>query len=200
MIERQNIKKDRPLAPKYRVRRAEGASNPKRFGVAAKGKRIYIRTFGCQMNTRDSEALLGLFLEKGYVAAQSEKEADVILVNTCSVRGHAEQRAISFLGSLKKKAYSDKRIADSQDGENKKHSLNAKRYSLTAKPIIGLIGCMAKNRGEELFKKMGHIDLICGPAPFFRIPEYVERIKDSGVGGKRIRIKDLEDKARDESF
>src|SRR4030042_5691293 len=65
-------------------------------------KKIYIRTFGCQMNDRDSEALLGLFLEKGYQQAQSEKEAEVILINTCSVREHAEDRAISYAGTFKK--------------------------------------------------------------------------------------------------
>ncbi|MCF7894377.1 MAG: tRNA (N6-isopentenyl adenosine(37)-C2)-methylthiotransferase MiaB, partial [Candidatus Omnitrophica bacterium] len=52
--------------------------------------KIYIKTFGCQMNDRDSEALLGLFLQKGYIQAKSEKDAEVILVNTCSVRDHAE--------------------------------------------------------------------------------------------------------------
>ena len=65
-------------------------------------KKVYIKVFGCQMNDRDSEALLGLFLERGYIAVDKPEEADVILVNTCSVRDHAENRAISFLGSLKK--------------------------------------------------------------------------------------------------
>ena len=67
--------------------------------------KIYIRSFGCQMARRDSEALLGLFLEKGYVQATDEKEADVVLINTCSVREHAEDRAISYAGTLKKLKY-----------------------------------------------------------------------------------------------
>ncbi|UCC95951.1 MAG: tRNA (N6-isopentenyl adenosine(37)-C2)-methylthiotransferase MiaB, partial [Candidatus Omnitrophota bacterium] len=128
----------------------------------------YLKVFGCQMNDRDSEALLGLFLDKGYNRADTEKEADIILVNTCSVRDHAENRAISYLGSLKK---------------------------LSAKPVIGLIGCMARNRGEELFKRMSHIDLICGPASFAKIPFYVEKIQK-----EKIRIIDLEDGRRDEEL
>ena len=138
-------------------------------------KSLYIKTFGCQMNDRDSEALLGLFLERGYGQAQSVEEADVILINTCSVREHAEDRAISYAGSLKK--------------------LFAKLYPLNAKPVIGLIGCMARNRGEELFKKMPHIDLICGPASFPKIPQFIEKILE-----ERARILDLNDGLRDEEM
>ncbi len=131
------------------------------------------------MNDRDSEALLGIFLEKGHSQAKSEKDADVILVNTCSVRGHAENRALSLLGTYKKLK-----------------KVKAGTVHLRGQPpLIGLIGCMAKNIGEDVFSKMPHIDLICGPASFLKIPEYIERIKVSGS-----RIKDLEDRERDESF
>ncbi len=118
------------------------------------------------MNDRDSEALLGLFLEKGYVQAKDEKEADLILINTCSVRDHAENRAISYAGSLKK---------------------------LPA--IVGLIGCMARNRGEEVFKKMPHLSLICGPASFAKIPDYIGKIQK-----EKTRIIDLDDLKRDEQM
>jgi len=138
--------------------------------------KIYIRTFGCQMNDRDSEALLGLFVDKGYLIAESAEEADAVLVNTCSVRAHAEDRARSYLGSLKKKGPVPIR-------------------EQSPKKILGLIGCMAKNKGEELYERMPYIDLICGPASFSKIPEYVKRIKEEG-----IRIKDLEDKEREEDF
>jgi len=131
-------------------------------------KKIYIRTFGCQMNDRDSEALLGLFLQEGYVQAQGVDEADVVLINTCSVRDHAENRAVSFAGSLKR------------EGKKK---------------IVGIIGCMARNRGEELFKKMPHVSLICGPAKLFNIPAYIEKIRN-----EHTRIIDLEDMGRDEGF
>ncbi|RKY27977.1 MAG: tRNA (N6-isopentenyl adenosine(37)-C2)-methylthiotransferase MiaB [Candidatus Omnitrophota bacterium] len=137
------------------------------------------------MNDRDSEALCGLLLDRGYILVSEPKEAEVILVNTCSVREHAENRAISFLGSLKKNANSKK--------------------------VIGLIGCMARNRGEELFKRMPHIDLVCGPACFDKIPEYVEKIQQTKLplttnlrntqnAGSSARIIDLEDKLRNEDF
>ncbi|MBU2045029.1 MAG: MiaB/RimO family radical SAM methylthiotransferase [Candidatus Omnitrophica bacterium] len=139
-------------------------------------KKIYIRTFGCQMNVRDSEALLGLFLERGYQAAKDESQADIILVNTCSVRAHAENRALSYLGSLKK--FTERR-----------RTRGAKRK------VIGLIGCMAKNLGEEVYQRMSHVDLICGPASLAKIPVYCDKIKKDN-----IRIIDLDDDLRDEEF
>ncbi|MCF7875180.1 MAG: MiaB/RimO family radical SAM methylthiotransferase [Candidatus Omnitrophica bacterium] len=152
------------------------------------------------MNDRDSEALLGLFLRAGYKQAESEEDADVILVNTCSVRDHAENRALSLLGTYKKlkqsKVQSPKSKVNNYNNENSMDDgLSTMDYPQRRKPIVGLIGCMAKNKGDEVFSKMPHIDLICGPAAFFKIPEYIERIKDKGS-----RIKDLEDKVRDESF
>ena len=138
--------------------------------------KIYIKTFGCQMNFRDSEALAGLFLEKGYTAVEKPEKADIVLVNTCSVRGHAEDRVLSFLGSLKK-------------------TKNSKSEIQNNKIIIVLIGCMAKNRGEEIYKKMPHVNLICGPSCADKISEYVEKILE-----EKIRIIDLEDRLRNEDF
>jgi len=128
------------------------------------------------MNDRDSEALLGLFLDLGYFLATEPKEADVILVNTCSVRQHAENRAISFLGSLKK-------FTERRRSRGSQHK------------IIGLIGCMAQNVGEEVFKKMQHVDLVSGPGCVDRIVAYVEKIRNEDV-----RILDLEDKERSSEF
>ncbi len=139
-------------------------------------KKIFIRTFGCQMNVRDSEALLGLFLNAGYSAVDCPEDADVILINACSVREHAEQRAISFLGSFKK--------------------LYERRRTRGAKlKVIGLIGCMAKNRGEEIFKKMPHVSLICGPSCVNKIVGFVEKIKR-----ENIQIVELSNQARSEKF
>ena len=121
------------------------------------------------MNDRDSEAVLGLFLDKGYLQVQSAEEADVVLVNTCSVRAHAEDRARSYLGSLKKISQSIDHSRQSIETEKKKsmdHGLSTIDSQQRRKPIVGLIGCMAANQGEELSKRMPHIDLICGPASF----------------------------------
>jgi tRNA-2-methylthio-N6-dimethylallyladenosine synthase len=124
------------------------------------------------MNDRDSEALLGLFLEKGYQQAKSEEEADVVLVNTCSVREHAENRALSFAGKFKKI-----------------------KQSRANKPLVGIIGCMAQNKGRDIFRKMQHLSLVCGPSTFNKIPGYIEKINKD-----RIRIIDLEDQVREDDF
>jgi len=150
-------------------------------------KKVYIRTFGCQMNVRDSEALAGLFLENGWSLTDIPEAADAVLINTCSVREHAEHRAISFLGSLKKKLYNTQKKAED----------NLPR----PKPVIGLIGCMARNRGEEIFKKMPYINLICGPANFDKIPAYVDKIINAqNKENNAQRIINLEDRLRDETF
>ena len=157
-------------------------------------KKLFLKTFGCQMNDRDSEAIAGLFLEKGYALVESPEEADVILVNTCSVRDHAENRAISFLGSLKK-LHEIRRTKDEGDVPRPSDSdvTSEERTSLVPRRVIGLIGCMARNRGEELLQKMPHLDLVCGPAQCAKIPEYVEKIQTEGV-----RLINIEDEERDE--
>jgi tRNA-2-methylthio-N6-dimethylallyladenosine synthase len=144
--------------------------------------RIYIKTFGCQMNVRDSEALAGLFTDKGYQVTDNAGAADIILVNTCSVRAHAEDRAVSFLGTFNKKK---------------------KRGQLKGSAsIIGLIGCMARNKGERVFEKMPHINLIVAPSNLAKIPQYCERILNDKTDsrGKKIRILDLEYEPREEYF
>ncbi|MDP2922812.1 MAG: tRNA (N6-isopentenyl adenosine(37)-C2)-methylthiotransferase MiaB [Candidatus Omnitrophota bacterium] len=162
-------------------------------------KRLYIKTFGCQMNSRDSEALLGLFLERGYTQAQGYEDADIILLNTCSVRAHAEHRVRSILGSFKK--LFAKRKAQSAKS---KDTQNAMHYAPCAMPIIGLIGCMARSQGQEIFKRMPYVNLIVGPASLHKIPEYIEkiakRIAHSEKQGENLRIMDLEDKERKEEF
>ena len=127
------------------------------------GKRILLRTFGCQMNERDSELVTGLFLEKGYKLAVSPDEADVILFNTCSVRNHAEHRAISNMGALlKRKA--------------------AKRKAATGGlKIYGIIGCTAQALKKELFKMLPELDIVCGTGDISKLPKLVEEAKDRKV-------------------
>jgi tRNA-2-methylthio-N6-dimethylallyladenosine synthase len=148
------------------------------------GRSVYIRTFGCQMNDRDSEALMGLFLKNGYSQAQDEQTADVILANTCSVREHAEDRAMSYIGGFKK-------LPKSQVSAKKRGAYDER----ASKKIIGIIGCMARNRGEEVFQRMRHIDLMCGPSCLFKIPAYIEKIKK-----EKTRIIDIDDTLRDEDM
>ncbi|HOX54332.1 MAG: tRNA (N6-isopentenyl adenosine(37)-C2)-methylthiotransferase MiaB [Candidatus Omnitrophica bacterium] len=117
-------------------------------------KRLYIKNYGCQMNVRDSEALAGLLQEAGFVMSDSPDDADVILFNTCSVREHAEERIWSNLGQLKKKH----------------------KRPVHKKPIIGVIGCMAQNYKDEIFRRAANVDLVAGPNDLLSVPILIKNI------------------------
>ncbi len=119
-------------------------------------KRVYIRTFGCQMNVRDSEIIYGLLIERGWKKAESIEDADCVLFNTCSVRHHAEQRAYSNMGMLAK--------------------LKRRRPEL----ILGFVGCTAQKDKDIVFKRLPHVDLIAGPGEIYNIPDYLDAILDGG--------------------
>ncbi len=121
--------------------------------------KVYIKTFGCQMNKLDSELSIGSLAKRGYSFAEDEKGADVILLNTCSVRDKAEHKVYSQLGSLR-------------DQKEKNPEL-----------ILGVLGCMAQNEGDKIFKRMPHVNLVCGTRMFSKLPELLEEI---GEGNKRI--------------
>ena len=116
-------------------------------------KTVFFETFGCQMNKLDTELSLGLLQEKGYKIVDTVDEADVILFNTCSVRQHAEDKVYSHLGALKTL--------------KKRHP----------EVIVGVLGCMAQKDGEFIFKRMPHVDLVCGTRMFSRLPELILKIR-----------------------
>jgi tRNA-2-methylthio-N6-dimethylallyladenosine synthase len=120
---------------------------------------VFIKTFGCQMNKLDSELSIGSLVKHGYSVAKDEKVADIILLNTCSVRDKAEHKVYSQLGSLR-------------DQKEKNPNL-----------ILGVLGCMAQNEGDKIFKRMPHVNLICGTRMFSKLPELLEEINGSN---KRI--------------
>ena len=114
-------------------------------------KGIFLHTFGCQMNVRDSEIVLGMLGEKGFSQVQNPEEADVILINTCSVRAHAEDKAVSLMGRFQK--------------------IKERRPNL----LLGMIGCQAKAQGEALFDHLPCLDLILGPANIYDLPVVLDR-------------------------
>jgi len=118
-----------------------------------KQPRVYVRTFGCQMNDRDSEIVSGMLAEKGYGFVDKPQEADVVLFNTCSVRENAENRVWGQVAALNPR----------------------KPHTAHRTPIIGIIGCMAKIHGENIFEKLPHVDFICAPANIYEIPNLIER-------------------------
>ncbi|MGJ8649043.1 MAG: tRNA (N6-isopentenyl adenosine(37)-C2)-methylthiotransferase MiaB [Opitutaceae bacterium] len=131
--------------------------------------RVHIKTYGCQMNERDSEAVAAMLRGKGYALVDNEKEADVVLLNTCSVRDQAEQKAIGKAGHL---------------GKRKRKNPNF---------IIGIMGCMAQNRGEALLDSLPDLDLIIGTQKFHRVPDHLSNIIATmqGQGPRPESIVDL---------
>jgi len=116
-------------------------------------KKYYIETYGCQMNFADSELVAGLLNRQNYQLTDIPAEADIILVNTCSVRQNAEQRALARLSQFK---YYKKQNPDL---------------------ILGLIGCVAQRDGGNLIKEKRFIDLVLGPDTYRQLPDIVEKKK-----------------------
>jgi tRNA-2-methylthio-N6-dimethylallyladenosine synthase len=112
-------------------------------------KRVYIETYGCQMNVADTEIMLGLLDRIGYSATQVPDEADLLLLNTCAVRDNAEQRVIGRMGELKR----------------------YKRQGV----VLGVVGCMAQRLGRRLLDEVSQVDLVIGPDGYRELPELVER-------------------------
>ena len=125
---------------------------------------VYIKTYGCQMNERDSEAVAAQLVAKGYSLVQSEATADVVLLNTCSVRDMAEQKAIHKMEAL---------IADSRRS----------RPNI----VFGFMGCMAQSRGKELLDRLPDVDLVLGTQKFHRTADYLQEL----LTGRRNRIVDV---------
>lgn len=118
-------------------------------------KKVFVRTFGCQMNTRDSEFAAGILLERGFREAKGVKDADVILFNSCSVRKHAEDRLFSNIAELK-------------DLKKKKPGL-----------LIGLIGCTAQRYKDKILERAPLVDFVCGPGNEAELPRLIaDLLKD----------------------
>ncbi len=124
--------------------------------------KFFIKTYGCQMNERDSEQVAHSLLERGYEAVANESEADVVLLNTCSVRDMADQKALGKMGMM--------------------GQLAKRRPEV----VFGFLGCMAQARGDALFSGLPHLDLVVGTQKFHRVADYVEELLEK----KRARRMD----------
>src|SRR5271165_612520 len=136
------------------------AEDPGKSGDLREGKSFYIETFGCQMNVHDSEKVAGVLLARGYRAATSPADADLMLYNTCSIREKAAQKVFSRLGEWR--------------GEKRK--------------IIGVLGCVAQQEGEEIFERAPWVRLVCGSASYRKLPDLVDELES---GGRRVMGLDL---------
>src|SRR5436305_6475559 len=141
--------------------------------------KFFIKTYGCQMNERDSEQVAHSLIARGYERAQSELDADVVLLNTCSVRDMADQKALGKMGML------------GQMANERPHM------------VFGFLGCMAQARGESLLKNLPHVDLVVGTQKFHRVADYVEEAvqqkRTRAMDDPRFSIVDIEEEAGSQS-
>jgi tRNA-2-methylthio-N6-dimethylallyladenosine synthase len=133
---------------------------------------VFLKTYGCQMNERDSEAVAAQLVAKGYALAPSEAVADVVLLNTCSVRDNAEQKAIDKMTNLA--------------GQFRKQRPGV---------VLGFLGCMAQSRGKELVDQLPDVDLVVGTQKFHRVADYVDDL----LSGRRDKIVDTEEERGSEA-
>jgi tRNA-2-methylthio-N6-dimethylallyladenosine synthase len=127
------------------------------LAVPANGKSFFIETFGCQMNVHDSEKVAGVLLARGYAQVSRPEDADVVFYNTCSIREKAAQKVFQRLGGHK------------SAGKNGK--------------IIGVLGCVAQQEGEEIFERAPWVSLVCGSASYRRLPELLRQLEE---GNRRV--------------
>ena len=112
---------------------------------------VYVETYGCQMNVSDSELMLGNLAAHGYAEVDTPDAADVILVNTCAIRDHAERRVIGRLGELKR--------------------------NMRPGAIVGVTGCMAQRLGPQLLDKAKHVSVVIGPDGYRALPALIDRAR-----------------------
>ena len=121
--------------------------------------RVHIKTYGCQMSERDSEAVAALLRARGYRIVPDEESCDVLLLNTCSVRDAAEQKAIGKAATV------------------------AQRKRTNPRFILGILGCMAQNRGAALLDALPDVDLIVGTQKFHQVPDYLDNLRAAQAAG-----------------
>lgn len=125
-------------------------------------RRIYLETYGCQMNVADSELMLGQLSRAGYDRTEKPAEADVILLNTCAIREHAEQRVYGRLGELSR------------------HKVRRPGV------LLGVAGCMAQHLKSRLLEKVPAVDLVVGPDGYRDLPELIEQARDEPTLAVRL--------------
>ncbi len=136
---------------KNKAETISGAETP--IETSGHGLKLYIETYGCQMNVADSELMGGILLSHGYAVAEGLEDADVILVNTCAVREKAEERVFG-------------RVATLSGIKNRRKGV-----------VLGVCGCMAEHLREQLTERAPYVDLVVGPDAYRRLPELVARAR-----------------------
>ena len=124
--------------------------------IRKQNNNVFIQTFGCQMNKLDTELFTGLLIDNGYKIVNNIHDAGIILYNTCSVRGHAEEKVYSHIGALKSRKREEPDL------------------------IIGVLGCMAQKEGGKIFSRSPQVNLVCGTRMFDKLPDILRSIPNNG--------------------
>ena len=122
------------------------------------GRRLFVETYGCQMNVGDTEIVVSIMQKEGYFYTENIDEADIILINTCSIRDNAEQRIWGRLTEMRR--------------------LKKRKPSL----LIGIIGCMAERLKEQLTEGALAVDIVAGPDTYRDLPNLVRQAESGGKG------------------
>ena len=166
-LERLTAARDFPR--QYQRRHTQNASAELQAGSLGTSRgTFFLETFGCQMNDHDSEKVAGVLLSRGYRQVESPESASLILYNTCSIREKAAQKVFSRLGEF-----------GLQQNEGR---------------IIGVLGCVAQQEGEEIFKRAPWVSLVCGSASYSKLPELLAQVE---AGNQRVTGLDTD---TDETF
>jgi len=145
--------------------------SPEKTTLQSSARRVYIETYGCQMNTADSEIVMGVLGENGYTYTSDIADADVALLNTCSIREKAEEKIY--------------------------HRLDALKFYKKKNPalVVGILGCMAERLRKELIEEKSLVDLVCGPDEYRKTPELIENALHGsrGIAVKLSRVETYDD-------
>ncbi|HXJ11107.1 MAG TPA: tRNA (N6-isopentenyl adenosine(37)-C2)-methylthiotransferase MiaB [Candidatus Limnocylindrales bacterium] len=169
------------------------------------GSTFYLETFGCQMNDHDSEKVAGVLLSRGYRQVETPETAKVILYNTCSIREKAAQKVFSRLGELRPVDERQAKSFNTEDTETehrvhrdglpgKNHPSLRKIVNAGGGKIIGVLGCVAQQEGEEIFERAPWVSLVCGSASYRKLPQLIAELE---AGNRRVTGLDTD---TDETF
>lgn len=131
-------------------------------------KKLYVETYGCQMNFADTEIVNGIMNRNGYTPTENINDSGIILINTCSIRENAEARVYQRLTEIRK------------------------LKKLNPKLVVGIIGCMAERMKRDIFKKSKVVDLVLGPDEYKKLPSLVDNLIDNGEKGIAVKLSRVE--------
>ena len=126
-----------------------------------RGKRVHIKTYGCQMNVYDSDRMTDALVPHGYTPTDDITDADLVVLNTCHIREKAAEKVYSELGRLKE--------------------IRAQRRAEGNDMMIGVAGCVAQAEGEEIIARAPTVDLVFGPQSYHRLPELIVRAETAKI-------------------